>query len=75
MSRVAQKKSVFYCCLYHLAGQIVLNDGFGLVLLELAFDVRWGENSIAVNVDQVNVRFGVAKESQLLASFSKLSCI
>lgn len=60
--------------LYHLAGQIVLNDGFRLVLLELALDVRRRKNSVAVNVDQVNVGFGVAKQSQFLARLSKFSC-
>jgi hypothetical protein len=56
-----------------LAGQIVLDDGFRLVLLELALDVRGRENSVAVDVDQVNVGFGVAQQRQFLASFSKFS--
>jgi hypothetical protein len=70
---VAYKK-VFHGRLYHLAGQIVLDDGFRLVLLELALDVRRRENSIAVDVDQVNVGFGVAQQRQLLASLSEFSC-
>ena len=45
-----------------MAGQIVLDDGFRLVLLELALDVRGRENSVAVDVDQVNVGFGVAQQ-------------
>jgi len=61
-SRALHTKKAFYRWLYHLAGQIVLDDGFRLVLLELALDVRGRENSVAVDVDQVNVGFGVAQQ-------------
>lgn len=58
----------------HLAGQVVFDNRLGGVLqtLEITFDVSRGENSIAVNVDEVDVRFGEAEKGQLLAGFSVL---
>lgn len=58
----------------HLAGQVVFDNRLGGVLqaLEITFDVGRGEYSIAVDVNEIDVRLGEAEKGQLLAGFSIL---
>lgn len=59
-----------------MAGQIVLDDGLGGVLLglELALDVGRREATVTININEVHVRLGVAQQGKLLAGLPELGC-
>lgn len=58
----------------HLTGQIVLHNRFGGILkaLEIALDMGRWKNTIAIDIDEIDIWFGEAQECQLFAGLSVL---